>query len=133
MKINFKPTTRQIILGAVSLVLFIGALVSVSYIVGTWCVTALAGTATNGCNGAATGPNITNDGTPAAPDLPTPEPQAPQVDLPASWDGASRVNILVMGLDTEVKTDASGNISPDRQGPARSDTMILFTIDPQTH
>jgi polyisoprenyl-teichoic acid--peptidoglycan teichoic acid transferase len=41
------------------------------------------------------------------------------------WDGKSRVNILLLGLDT------GNNItSADRQGPARSDTMILITIDP---
>src|SRR5690348_10247851 len=100
MKNNFKPTTRQIILGAVALVLFVGTLVAVSYVIDTWCVTALAGVATNGCNGqTSTGPEITANGTAAAPDLPTPQPVAPQVDLPPAWDGASRVNVLVMGLD----------------------------------
>lgn len=134
MKINFKPTTRQIILGVAALVLFVGSLIAVSYVVDTWCVTALAGVATNGCNAqASSGPEITANGTAAAPDLPTPQPPAPQADLPPVWDGASRVNVLVMGLDTETQTDATGNISPDRQGPARSDTMILLTVDPQTH
>jgi len=41
------------------------------------------------------------------------------------WDGKSRVNILLLGLDT---SDTS--TSADRTGPARSDTMILVTIDP---
>jgi LCP family protein required for cell wall assembly len=39
------------------------------------------------------------------------------------WDGASRVNILLMGLDYR---DWEG------EGPSRTDTMILFTIDPTT-
>ena len=43
------------------------------------------------------------------------------------WDGKSRVNILLLGLDA---SDTS--TSADRQGPARSDTMILVTIDPMT-
>ncbi|MFN3308265.1 MAG: LCP family protein [Anaerolineales bacterium] len=43
---------------------------------------------------------------------PTPEP----------WDGASRVNVLVMGLD--YRDWAAG------EGAPRTDTMILFTIDP---
>lgn len=43
---------------------------------------------------------------------PTPEP----------WDGASRVNLLVMGLD--YRDWAAG------EGAPRTDTMILFTIDP---
>lgn len=138
MKINFKPTTRQIILGVVSLVLFVGSLAGVSYLVGTWCVTPLPGVAINGCKGsnASSGPDIGQSGNNnnSALDLPTPEPAPPQVDLPPSWDGASRVNILVMGLDTEASVDAYGNVNPnpERSGPARSDTMILFTIDPQT-
>lgn len=43
---------------------------------------------------------------------PTPEP----------WDGAERVNVLVMGLDYH---DWRAG-----EGPPRTDTMILFTIDP---
>ena len=46
-----------------------------------------------------------------AADLPTPEP----------WDGVSRVNILVMGLDYR---DWEAGETP------RTDTMILFTLDP---
>jgi polyisoprenyl-teichoic acid--peptidoglycan teichoic acid transferase len=43
---------------------------------------------------------------------PTPEP----------WDGAQRVNILLMGLDY--------NDWRAGEGPPRTDTMILFSIDP---
>jgi len=43
--------------------------------------------------------------------LPTPEP----------WDGVSRVNLLVMGLDYR---DWEANETP------RTDTMIVFTLDP---
>jgi LCP family protein required for cell wall assembly len=40
----------------------------------------------------------------------------------AVWDGASRVNILFLGVDArDLESDAP-----------RSDTMIVFTIDPQT-
>jgi LCP family protein required for cell wall assembly len=49
---------------------------------------------------------------PAAPAGPTPEP----------WDGASRVNVLIMGLDY--------NNWREGEGPPLTDTMILFTIDP---
>jgi len=50
--------------------------------------------------------------------------QAPQVagPTPEPWDGASRVNVLVMGLDY--------NDWRAGEGPPRTDTMILFTIDP---
>lgn len=41
---------------------------------------------------------------------------------PVPWDGANRVSLLVMGLDYR---DWSAG-----EGPPRTDTMILFTIDP---
>ncbi len=42
---------------------------------------------------------------------------------PQPWDGASRVNMLVMGLDY-------GDWAEDREGPSRTDTMIVLTVDP---
>lgn len=54
-------------------------------------------------------------------------PATPQVIIgpePQPWDGASRVNILVMGLD--YRDWESG------EGAPRTDTMILFSIDPLT-
>ena len=62
------------------------------------------------------------DATPAAGEIPLLEAaeEASVSELPAPWDGASRVNILFMGLDArDLDTDAP-----------RSDTMIVFTIDP---
>jgi LCP family protein required for cell wall assembly len=44
--------------------------------------------------------------------------------VPQPWDGASRVTVLVMGLDYR---DWEAN-----EGPPRTDTMILLTIDPLT-
>lgn len=41
---------------------------------------------------------------------------------PVPWDGADRISVLVMGLD--YRDWSSG------EGPPRTDTMILFTIDP---
>ena len=40
------------------------------------------------------------------------------------WDGKSRVNILLIGLDTGTEREIT------EPGPAKSDTMILVTIDP---
>ena len=54
----------------------------------------------------------------------TPEPtNAPEANLPTPepWDGVSRVNVLVMGLD--YRDWASGDTP-------HSDTMILLTLDP---
>lgn len=57
----------------------------------------------------------------------TPEPgmtpTAPPLDtftMPEAWDGKTRVNLLVMGIDAR---------SPDAANPL-TDTMILFTLDP---
>jgi LCP family protein required for cell wall assembly len=63
-------------------------------------------------------PNI--DGTGA----PTPVPTLSTGIAPEPWDGASRVTILVMGLD--YRDWEAG------EGPPRTDTMILLTIDPLT-
>ncbi|MBT3320782.1 MAG: LCP family protein [Anaerolineae bacterium] len=57
-------------------------------------------------------------------DAPAPAPvvNAPEDNLPPTWDGASRVNILFLGLDArDLDSDAP-----------RSDTMIVFTIDPMS-
>jgi LCP family protein required for cell wall assembly len=61
-----------------------------------------------------------NDGTPAS----TPLPTLSSGPAPEPWDGASRVTILVMGLD--LRDWETGD------GPPRTDTMILLTIDPLT-
>lgn len=60
--------------------------------------------------------------------IPATEAPVPVSDglTPQPWDGASRVNVLVMGLDY------GDWASADREGPPRTDTMILFTIDPLT-
>lgn len=53
----------------------------------------------------------------------TPTPSAPPLDtftMPTAWDGKTRVNVLVMGIDAR---------SPDAANPL-TDTMILFTLDP---
>ena len=54
------------------------------------------------------------------------DPQAPLQPIsgptPAPWDGASRVTVLVMGLD--YRDWQAG------EGPPRTDTMILLTVDP---
>jgi LCP family protein required for cell wall assembly len=60
------------------------------------------------------------DGSPA----PTPNPTLSSGPVPIPWDGASRVTVLVMGLDYR---DWVAGL-----GPPRTDTMILLTIDPLT-
>lgn len=53
---------------------------------------------------------------------PLSEAAAPEIALPPAWDGASRVTLLFIGLDERDWEIGSG--------APRSDTMILFTIDP---
>lgn len=65
---------------------------------------------------------------PPATPMPTLPPDSPLQTVagpePVPWDGESRMNILFIGLD--FRDWAVG------EGPPRSDTMILFTLDPQT-
>lgn len=65
----------------------------------------------------------------AIPNQETSEASTSRPDMagPAAqpWDGASPVTVLVMGLDY-------GDWSADREGPSRTDTMILMTMDPLT-
>ncbi|PWB50184.1 MAG: hypothetical protein C3F13_17095 [Anaerolineales bacterium] len=66
-------------------------------------------------------PQPSIDGTPAPTAIPTVISDGP---APQPWDGASRVTVLVMGLDYRDWEAADG--------PPRTDTMILLTIDPLT-
>ena len=78
------------------------------------------------------GPILNEQGTPVANAEGTPLAGlesgliAQPVDLPsvAPWDGAGRVTVLILGLDYR---DWSSE-----EGLARSDTMILLTLDPLT-
>ena len=121
MKNGIKFSISTVIIGVLALILFGGAFALSRYITVTMRVL-------NGIPGVA----ISSDSTPTPQaGLPTDTgPEAPAVKLPPTWDGASRVTILLMGVDTQPVLDAQGNVSPDRIGPARSDTMILLTIDP---
>jgi polyisoprenyl-teichoic acid--peptidoglycan teichoic acid transferase len=68
---------------------------------------------------------------------PTPQPDiseksifkstpTPTLPTPSPWTGGSRINILLLGLDY------GDWDSPDRDGPPRSDTMILVSIDTES-
>jgi len=66
-------------------------------------------------------------GTPNAEGTPAPTLRPTSMNLiatPEPWDGASRVTVLVVGLD--YRDWETGD------GPPRTDTMILLTIDPLT-
>ncbi len=90
--------------------------------VSTWEMTTLPGLSIGSGLATATpmpGEAAANPGEESASFSAAPLPAGP---TPEPWDGASRVTVLVMGLD--YRDWESGD------GPPRTDTMILFTIDP---
>ena len=119
-----RPTTGQFILMGIGLIVTIGLFVFLNGFVACWRLTSLPGMPVPSC------PNTNNQtpqvvdntqGTPAAV-TGTPTLAAPEAPLPAAWDGASRVTIMIVGVDYR---DWVAGI-----GAPRSDTMILLTIDP---
>jgi LCP family protein required for cell wall assembly len=56
------------------------------------------------------------------PVISTPEPDATPLPEPPRWDGHERVNVLLLGIDQR----------EGEEGPWRTDTVILLTLDPVT-
>jgi len=113
----------------VAIAVTVGGFIFVRGLVTCWNITPLAGSRPSSCgagtDGGLNGPTINEKGTPIAPvaELP-PAITIPDSNLPPAWDGASRITILIIGLDYR---DYLAN-----DGPPRSDTMIVLTIDPLT-
>jgi LCP family protein required for cell wall assembly len=125
-KIKFgRPTVGGVIFWVVTAALAVGVFVFANNLTQCWNLTQLPGVAPAKCGLAASGgdqPIINAEGTPLAVEaLPTAPVAAPEVALPPAWDGASRINILFIGLDAR---------DIGQSGPPRSDTMMLVTIDP---
>jgi LCP family protein required for cell wall assembly len=130
-KIKFPKFGRSaigpIIFWVVTLALGVAGFVFARSFTACWNLTGLPGLAPASCSDASSDPVQFNpEGTPIPADVAVLPPPltAPEVALPPAWDGASRINILFIGLDYR---DWQVN-----DGPPRSDTMILFTIDPIT-
>jgi LCP family protein required for cell wall assembly len=121
-----RPRIGSIIFWVISLVLVAFAFSTSRSIFRCWDITNLPGISPASCANATNSvvgtPVVNAEGTPV-PLPPTPVPAPPEVQLP-TWDGASRINILFIGLDYR---DYITN-----EGPPRTDTMILFTVDPQS-
>src|SRR6266498_591001 len=124
-----RSSVMQIVLIVVGILLAVGGFFFVRGLITCWTLTPLPGTPPSNC-GTVTGgladPTIGSDGTPLpnVTELPPPINNIPESDLPPAWDGASRITVLIIGLDYR---DWLAN-----EGPPRSDTMILLTIDPLT-
>ncbi|RME08819.1 MAG: LytR family transcriptional regulator, partial [Anaerolineae bacterium] len=104
-------------------VLFGGAYSLTSRLVASWTITSLPGVAISEPTPAPQQEDNTGESAPTAA-APAEAAAPANVPLPEPWDGASRVNILLIGLDY--------NSWRGNSGPPLSDTMILFTIDPLT-
>lgn len=123
-----RPSRGRLVFWILAGVMAIAAFFFVRNLVTCWVLTALPGLPPSTCgtlNAGTDGPVLTNsEGTPVpgAESLPPPAVAIPESSLPPAWDGASRVTILILGLDAR---------DDDTSAP-RSDTMILLTIDPIT-
>jgi len=122
-----RPTLRQGIFWGVTVVVSVLTFILVSNLTVCWTLTDLPGSPPASCAVNSNpllsfDPKGTTQKTPKA-NVPPPV-SIPGGDLPPAWDGASRINILFIGLDAR---DWAAN-----EGPPRSDTMILFTVDPLT-
>ncbi len=121
----------QIIFLVVGLALAAGTYFLVSNLITCFTLARLPGRAPASCGTVSGGTDfvLNEEGTPvpntdaSAQQLPPPI-VAPQSDLPPAWDGASRISILIIGLD--YRDWIAG------EGAPRSDTMIVLTIDPLT-
>lgn len=125
-----KPKRRvsisQFVWMGVGVLVGVGLFLFLRGFVACWRLTALPGIPPTSCGIETSAPIPADPGeTPVAGvETATPTISAPQVELPPPWDGASRVTILVIGLD--YRDWETG------QGAPRSDTMMLLTIDPVT-
>jgi len=126
-----RPSVSQAVFWVIAVALAVGGYYFVRSLVICWNFPTLPlpGDPPSNCRTVTHGPDgpvLTNDaGTPIpnTADLPPPV-GIPASNLPPAWDGASRITILIIGLD--YRDWVAG------QGAPRSDTMILLTIDPLT-
>jgi len=124
-----KPSIGGIIFWVATIALAVGASIFARSFTACWTFTNLPGIPLSNCEGGTINPLATpavnEQGTPIAVEsLPATPIVVPDNLLPPAWDGASRINVLFIGLDyRDIETN---------DGPPRSDTMMLFTIDPLT-
>jgi polyisoprenyl-teichoic acid--peptidoglycan teichoic acid transferase len=123
-----RPSLIQIAVIAAGILVALGGYFFMRGLVTCWTITQLAGKPPSSCGTVTEGlnaPDLTNsEGTPIpnVEELPPPPITVPDSNLPPAWDGASRINILIIGLD--YRDWVAG------EGAPRSDTMIVLTVDP---
>jgi polyisoprenyl-teichoic acid--peptidoglycan teichoic acid transferase len=118
---------RQIVFWGVTLVISVGLFSFARNFTMCWRLTSLPGIPPASCPGeevdSLEGPVISKEQNPPRPTA-TPEPEAPEAEEYATWDGGSRINILFVGL--------RGSGTTDGGCPFCTDTLILLTVDPVT-
>ena len=131
--LNFKNikfgrlSAAQIIFWGIAVILAVAGFFFVRGLVTCWTITPLPGRPPSSCGTITAGQDefvLNSEGTPVAMETLPPPVEILESDLPPAWDGASRVNILIIGLDYR---DWEAGL-----GAPRSDTMILLTVDPLT-
>jgi len=112
---------RVVVLLAVAAILAFFTYKTVNSLVVSWEITSLPGLAI-------VKPTATGEASEGTVPLDTEENPAVEESVkpiglvPDPWDGASRVTVLVLGLDY--------NDWRNEEGPPRTDSMILLTLDP---
>jgi LCP family protein required for cell wall assembly len=125
-------STTQIVLLAIGLVLAVLAFFFTRNTIDCWRLTTLEGLPVLSCSGSSQSGSTSTPqpGSTAAVATGFPTGIAPAATLPPPWDGASRVSILILGLDyRDIQSAAS---EAEVQGAPNSDTMMVVTIDPVT-
>ena len=126
-----RSSIKPILFWGVVAILAVAGFFFIRGLVTCWTITPLPGQPPSSCgtvSGGLIGPTLNEEGTPVASingeQLATPPPLSniPDSNLSPAWDGASRITVLLIGLD--YRDWAAG------EGAPRSDTMILLTIDP---
>ncbi|HJS18585.1 MAG TPA: LCP family protein [Anaerolineales bacterium] len=118
---------RHILSWGILLGIYAGAYYFVREFTICWRLTALPGIPSSSCQGQSVDPikpPVIAVGQKAPTPTATPEPLVPQVEEYPVWDGASRINILFVGL--------RGGDPIEGDCPFCTDTLILLTVDPVT-
>ena len=113
---RYLPLALLVVYAVLAAIIIYLVYTGVSNFVAAWNITDLPGIVVSDgptpTPGSSEGPVISGNPLPPVDNGPEPQP----------WDGASRVNVLVMGLD--YRDWITG------EGAPRTDTMMLFSIDP---
>ena len=119
-----RDRTTIILLAVFLVIAIVTSIIAYNFVSGlvlNWKLTNLQGVGPMSTDSGTGNNSTTSGGTPVAT-VPSGALQPAEGPTAQPWDGVSRINILIMGLDYDWMTGGST--------AQRTDTMILFTIDP---